>query len=511
MMTGLAWRAVGLALAAGFAADAGAQLRVATYNITDYPSAGLREADLANAIYGVNPANGLTLRPDILLVQEMESTGGVNNLRTFLNNAHGSSVWALATFVAPNGGCNDTNNAVLYRTDRVSQIAAVTVSVGGCDPNPPRTIQRWDLGLVGYGGAPGSILSVYSTHMKAGSTTADLNRRLVEAQRVVANVAVLPSGRHVLIGGDFNIPGSSQGAYTTLVGPNPSAPTGPFFDPIFTPGSWNNNGAFRFVHSQDPSTQMDDRYDQVLVSASLLDADGMHYVGDHTRPFSTTTWNDPNHSYRAWGNDGNNFDGVIRTTGNTMVGASIAQSLINVAAGNGHLPVYLDVRVPGRLGVSSLTVNFGLVAAGASATADLQVFNSADTALWNAAGIALLNYTLAASAGFSAPSGPFSDAAGGGANSHTLSMDTSTPGPRSGTLTIASNAGDRFAPLVVTLVGEVLCPADWNADGVVDFNDFLEYLNDYNSQDPRADLNGDGVVDFNDLLDFVNLFNTPCP
>lgn len=54
------------------------------------------------------------------------------------------------------------------------------------------------------------------------------------------------------------------------------------------------------------------------------------------------------------------------------------------------------------------------------------------------------------------------------------------------------------------------CPADWNADGAVDFNDFLAFLNDYNGGVPRADLTGDGVVDFNDLLAFLNLFNTPC-
>jgi len=54
------------------------------------------------------------------------------------------------------------------------------------------------------------------------------------------------------------------------------------------------------------------------------------------------------------------------------------------------------------------------------------------------------------------------------------------------------------------------CPADWNADGVVDFNDLLAFLNDYNAGDPRADVNRDGVVDFNDFLAFLNDYNTPC-
>jgi len=55
------------------------------------------------------------------------------------------------------------------------------------------------------------------------------------------------------------------------------------------------------------------------------------------------------------------------------------------------------------------------------------------------------------------------------------------------------------------------CPGDWNGDGVVDFNDLLAYLNDFNAGLPIADLNGDGIVDFNDFLEFLNRYNTPCP
>ncbi|MBM4109616.1 MAG: hypothetical protein FJ255_12545 [Phycisphaerae bacterium] len=66
------------------------------------------------------------------------------------------------------------------------------------------------------------------------------------------------------------------------------------------------------------------------------------------------------------------------------------------------------------------------------------------------------------------------------------------------------------AALTAIVEATRLCPADWNADGTVDFNDFLAFLNDYNAGAPRADLNGDGVVDFNDFLAFLNLYNTPC-
>jgi hypothetical protein len=54
------------------------------------------------------------------------------------------------------------------------------------------------------------------------------------------------------------------------------------------------------------------------------------------------------------------------------------------------------------------------------------------------------------------------------------------------------------------------CRVDLNGDGVVDFNDLLEFLNLYNAGDPVADFNGDGVIDFNDFLAFLNEFNAGC-
>lgn len=54
------------------------------------------------------------------------------------------------------------------------------------------------------------------------------------------------------------------------------------------------------------------------------------------------------------------------------------------------------------------------------------------------------------------------------------------------------------------------CPADLNGDDVVDFADFLVYLNNFNSGAIQADLTADGMVDFADLLEFLNRFSRPC-
>ncbi|MCC6678117.1 MAG: aryl-sulfate sulfotransferase [Phycisphaerales bacterium] len=60
------------------------------------------------------------------------------------------------------------------------------------------------------------------------------------------------------------------------------------------------------------------------------------------------------------------------------------------------------------------------------------------------------------------------------------------------------------------LAGLLWCPADLNDDGLVDFADYLEFLNLFDDSDPRADLNGDGVVDFGDYLEFLNHYDAGC-
>jgi hypothetical protein len=220
------------------------------------------------------------------------------------------------------------------------------VSPGGPAPHHPRHVMRYDVRLMRES-SDLTRLAIYSVHMKAGSDPDDQARRLVEAQAIRGDAELLPPGWHFVLGGDFNIQSSTQAAYGELVGWKPNN-NGRFFDPISTPGSWNNNFAFRFVHTQDPSGAggMDDRHDQILISAGLIDGAGPDYIGDPAVPYSTTTWNDPVHSYRNWGNDGSSYNQNLTVTGNQMVGAMIAQALVDSAPGGGHLPVFLDLRVP---------------------------------------------------------------------------------------------------------------------------------------------------------------------
>lgn len=500
-------RILSLLVAAGavmsFGDAALAQLRVGSWNISNY--GGGRAADLHAAVYGV--FNGRSFAPDVFMVQEVLSAGALADLVNIMNSAPGSpGDWAAAAFV--DGA--DTESVFLYRTSKVTFVQQKTIAVGSSSTsNQPRNTYRYDIRPVGYTAVPAASLALYSVHLKAGSASSDNERRLVETTRIRSNAegvdtngpgTGLPTGWNFIVGGDFNVQSSSQSAYQKLVASEANN-TGRCFDPINTPGSWNNNSSFRFVHTQDPTGTggMDDRHDQILLSASLINTTGFHYIGNASIPYSTTTWNDPNHSFRAWGNDGTSYDQPMTIAGNAMVGPVIAQGIANACTSNGgHLPMFLDLRVPAKAAVSSTTINFGQVIQGQPATYVLNVSNSGNVALWTVNGIANLNYTMAASSGFSAPAGAFVDAPGGSANSHVITMNTSTLGVKNGTLTLTTDAPE--APtILVTLVGEVINPvpnvppvADAGPDIVVTDEDgnFAEMV----VLDASASFDSDGTI-----------------
>jgi probable HAF family extracellular repeat protein len=59
-------------------------------------------------------------------------------------------------------------------------------------------------------------------------------------------------------------------------------------------------------------------------------------------------------------------------------------------------------------------------------------------------------------------------------------------------------------------LGAPACSADFNADTVVDFFDYLDFVAIFAAGGPSADFNGDAVVDLFDYLDFVAAFAEGC-
>ena len=495
---------------AGFAAallyvavPAHAQLRVATWNMTNFNGSDPdRNAAVRTALF--DEFEGRALRPDAIVLQEITGESAAMRLPAILNaDPRGGQDWALAPFIdGPT-----TDSALVYRTSRVSVREVVVASQGGSDPLPPRNTMRYDLAIVGY---DTPVLSLYSTHMKAGTSGSDRDRREAEASAIRADAQGMPEGTHVMLLGDLNMRTSSETAYQTLIETRADN-NGRLFDPIASPGSWNDSSLFRFIHTQDPVAAMDDRFDLILVNDDLFDGEGVEYLGDVTVPFSRTTFDDPNHSYRTWGNDGDSFDGPLDTSGNDMVGPIIARALREAPGGSlGHLPVFVDLLVPAKIGTLA-SLNFGEVNVGEEVVLDLPVGNLGSVALWSAQGIQPLRFAVAAPMPFEAPLDAFEVPAGAAPAFVPVTLRAAAAGEIDAELRLVTNDPDR-PEAIVRLTATVLagCAADLDGDGVLTVFDFLAFQNLFAAGDLEADFDGDGALTLFDFLAFQNAFDAGC-
>jgi len=90
--------------------------------------------------------------------------------------------------------------------------------------------------------------------------------------------------------------------------------------------------------------------------------------------------------------------------------------------------------------------------------------------------------------------------------------------PSSGVYYIIVDAVDNInsiqryqASLIITPLPPVVCPADLNDDGELNFFDVSAFLNAFNNQTPDGDFNNDGEYNFFDVSAFLNAFNAGCP
>lgn len=452
----------GFLVAAGLTAEA--QLRAATWNVTNYESG--RTNAFRAAIF--NEFQGRSFNPDVLVLQELRGSTGLTNFLNILNTTPGQeNQWAAAPFL----DTGDTDSGMVYRKSKIDFVSRVNIT------GDPRDTQRYDFRLKGYqtNSTTNPNVSFYSSHWKAGSSAEDESRRLVEATNIRNDAANRPAGTHIMIGGDFNVQGSGDDAYKQLLDASVARSGGPltggrFFDPInssYTSGggniTWNNNNTYRFLHTQDPfgAGGMDDRLDFMLVGGSLRDGKGLEYIGSTTAAYSGSTWNDSNHSYRVWGNDGTSYNTTLTVNGNTMVGSTIAQALID-STGNsnsnntgGHLPVFLDLKVPADLTAGASLLNFGEVPLN-DAVGNFQsllVSNSVDSSLWGVGGIQRTRVRFSVTGDFTVPSGTF-DIDGGGSINSIIRINTATMGEKMGLLTITDEFTGQFR--TVQLAGSVV-------------------------------------------------------
>src|SRR5687768_9068947 len=284
----------------------------------------------------VTPVNAVAKRPDVVTVQEQSSTSTAG-LAAMLNSLYGVGSYVA---VQPAGQTATDRLGYVYDSTSVDLIGSASV----IPSNGTRPHLRSQFRPVGYT-SPAASLWVYTSHLNASSATT----RAAEAAALRANVDALPAGSHVLTTGDYNIDSSNETSYLNLTG---AGGTGRVFDPLNRPGTWNNNVSFADIHTQSTrvaqvgggaSGGMDDRFDFQLASGAMVDGEGLSYIGP-TAPGTA-----PQHSYRAFGNGGNTFNGNINDPQNTSQPPAVLDALYNASD---HLPVVADYQVPARMAVT---------------------------------------------------------------------------------------------------------------------------------------------------------------
>ncbi len=274
-------------------------VRVATYNVLNFPG-----NDYPTRLPYFHIVMH-SMKPDILIVQEVQSQSGVN---MFLSQALDGNYSAAPFHDGP-----DTDNSLFFRSSKFRFVGANYIATS------LRDIAEYIL----THNVSNELLHIFSVHLKASSGSSNEQQRLQEATLLKNYINNLPPQANVIVVGDYNLYSAGEPAFATLV------TDGPVIDPLNAAGDWHNNSQFAYLHTQSPRVEqfgggstggMDDRFDLILISDDLTD-------------------NFIHSSYTAFGNDGRHFNESINSGTNYSVPDSVADALYYASD---HLPVYCE-------------------------------------------------------------------------------------------------------------------------------------------------------------------------
>jgi endonuclease/exonuclease/phosphatase family metal-dependent hydrolase len=296
-----------------------AVMRIVDWNTMNGPNDATADANYRTIFQAIGneTVQGDTQRIDILALQETDGAGpggdSIGRVQNVLNSLYSTTSYNVS--VSPMDGGGDSTGFV-YDSSTVTLLNSVQVAAGALTHN----VMRGEFQPVG---SPASaIFYVYSIHLKSGDTGSDATTRGTEAATLRADADALGEGTQVMFVGDFNMHTSAEAGWTSIV----AAGAGQLQDVADAPGDWNDNAAFKSLHSQDPQTTMDDRFDIQFASGEFFDGGGVDYV--------------PN-SFHIFGNNGTHTLNQPITTG-TGASPDVLNALV---AASDHLPAVGDYRI----------------------------------------------------------------------------------------------------------------------------------------------------------------------
>ena len=295
-------------------------MRIMSYNILNYQDDNERESDYRTIISSIEP--------NLIVVQEIIGDNGFNNFKTDVLDLVDPDLWSSATFTNQSA---QQDIALYYQHDLFTFLETNVIFTA--QSSGTRDVIEW---LLKHNDSDVQF-NIYGAHFKASSGGSNAQQRLEEATILRDHLNSFSEGSFFILAGDLNIysnNSSTEPCFEMLTGSSDNN-NGRLYDPINRIGNWHNNSSFSDVHTQSPRTSsfggganggMDDRFDWLLVSESILDETSqMRYLED---------------SYITFGNDGNHFNDAINSGTNGVVSDEIADALHDAAD---HLPVYMDI------------------------------------------------------------------------------------------------------------------------------------------------------------------------
>mgnify|MGYP002526450413 CR=1 FL=1 len=228
--------------------------------------------------------------PDIIMAEEVHGTTGFNHFLDDVLNFNEADLYEGA-FVDQSSP--DIDIALYYKPDIFDVTSVTTIDITS------NYGHRDALECVITHLATGEEFRLYGVHLKAGNQSDDRADREQEAENLRDYLNGFDYDAHFFVLGDFNFYYSNEGGFQRLT-ESQTENNGQLFDPIDEIGYWHNNYAFAEVHTQSPRGGtyggMDDRFDFILASNSVLVYSSLNYVEE---------------SYVSVGNDGNHYNQAI--------------------------------------------------------------------------------------------------------------------------------------------------------------------------------------------------------
>jgi hypothetical protein len=370
-------------------------LRVVSYNID--ADTGGADGDLGGVFagpglntvlkaIGAAHLNGNAQPIDVLALQELNYSRTWTTLDfiiTQLNNIYGAGTYNYDTTFDPTTGDFTGNgpSGLVYNTHTVQVLTgtlAPKVIAAPSNSGAPRAPIRYTLAPKGYNDHSADF-TIYVSHMKSGSAGSgpgsNGDRRNTEAKAVRDDAFnTLSPNAHIIYTGDYNMDGSSEAGYQTMISSTRNGGVSKAIDTLtssLTPSNtWDTlDTSLKWLYTEStsspaPNTGLRYRDDVQYVTSPMLNQPGLQLVSGTLGPFGN------NGSIDLHGSVTDSNNTALADLGVSPYSASYRTSVLHaLSSATDHYPVVADYSFATAVGAPGDYDHSGVV-------------NAADYTLW---------------------------------------------------------------------------------------------------------------------------------